>query len=110
DVLNGGAGRDRFVFAAHLSGDFAVIGDFKSGETLELDGDIFTGLGPGKLALAAFEVNTTGLATEAGIRIVYNSQTGALLYDGDGSGSEAAVQFATLSPAMLLSNGNILVF
>jgi Ca2+-binding RTX toxin-like protein len=65
-------------------------------DTILLDDAIFTALGsPGTLAAGAFKDGTA--ATDADDRIIYNSGTGALLYDADGVGGAAAVQFATLT-------------
>jgi Ca2+-binding RTX toxin-like protein len=47
------------------------------------------------LAAGAFKAGAA--ATDADDRIIYNAGTGALLYDGDGMGGTAAVQFATLT-------------
>jgi Ca2+-binding RTX toxin-like protein len=47
---------------------------------------------------------TVGAAvTTADQRIVYDQNTGALSYDADGSGSQAAVPFAKLSAGTYLS-------
>jgi len=42
-------------------------------------------------------------------RIIYNSDTGALSYDPDGTGSAAAVQFAELSTKLALTNLDFLI-
>ena len=42
-------------------------------------------------------------------RIVYDNTTGALLFDSDGVGGAAAVQFAELSTGLALTNLDFLV-
>jgi Ca2+-binding RTX toxin-like protein len=44
---------------------------------------------------AAFELGSA--ATNSFTRLLYNSASGALLYDQDGIGGTAAVQFASIS-------------
>ena len=59
------------------------------------DGRIsFDSLIDGVLASGAFNTGTE--ASEADDRIIFNTSTGALLYDADGVGGAAAIQFATL--------------
>ena len=111
DVLNGGAskdslwgglGDDTFLFKTALSpSNLETIMDFSVGvDTIMLENAIFKTLPAGALASTAFFVGAQ--AHDANDRIIYNSATGALLYDPDGTGSQAAVQFATVrnSPAL----------
>jgi hypothetical protein len=48
-------------------------------------------------------------AADAGDRIIYNSATGALLFDVDGVGGTVAVQFVTLDTGLVLSNADFTV-
>ena len=47
--------------------------------------------------------------TQANYRIVYNSATGALLFDADGVGGAAAIQFTTVSTRLAMSGGAFFV-
>ena len=57
---------------------------------------IFNKLAKGELSADNFAKNKKGVATDRDDYIIYNTRTGALLYDRDGKGGAAAVQFATL--------------
>ena len=88
---------------------FAVLGDQK---VAEADGELvavgwFTGLANGTLAADAFRIGAA--AADATDRIIYNSATGALLFDADGSGAGAAVQFATLDTGLAMTASEFFV-
>lgn len=119
DVLMGGAGNDAFVFNSVLgAGNVDVISDFTNSgntnnDTIRLENAVFTALTQtGTLAANAFTSNTTGLATAAAHRVIYNTTNGALNYDADGSaGGSQAQQFATLTTVTgtALSNNDFVV-
>ena len=64
-----------------------------STDVIALNGSVFTGLTGGTLDPAAFAL---GKANAPFAQVIYNPGNGALFFDADGSGSGAAVQFATL--------------
>ncbi|WP_262296934.1 hypothetical protein [Microvirga sesbaniae] len=104
DILTGGGGRDVFVFDSKLGktnpankkSNLDKIVDFSfTDDTIHLAKSIFSTIKKGALAKGAFHVGTA--AHDASDRIIYNKNTGALLYDKDGTGAKQAVQFATLA-------------
>ncbi len=109
DTLSGLGGSDAFVFSAALgSANIDRVTDFQSGiDRIHLDDAVFSGLPTGNLAAGAFVTGSQAL--DAGDRIIYDSTTGALLFDSDGTGSSGAVRFATLSAGLTLSNADFFV-
>lgn len=109
DALTGGAGTDTFAFSTALGAtNIDTIADFSMvDDTIQLASSIFTGLVAGGLSAAAFNIGAA--ASDATDRIIYNSVTGALLFDSDGTGASAAIQFATLSTGLALTNADFLV-
>lgn len=104
DVLTGGAGNDTFQFNTALSSATNVdtITDFANArgnnDVIELENAVFKKLAAtGVLNAGLFEANATGKATDANDHIVYETDTGKLFYDADGSGKGAAVLFAVLN-------------
>jgi Ca2+-binding RTX toxin-like protein len=112
DTLTGGTGSDVFLFDTALNtpnpaGAYYsplasgpdTITDFTVGtDEIQLSDEVFTALGaPGALAASQFVANTTGVATTATQRVIYNTASGALFYDADGSGAQhAGIQIALI--------------
>ena len=111
DTLSGGADADTFVFATSLSNaNVDLITDFSTvNDLIHLENLIFIGLPVGVLSAAAFQANTTGNSADASDRIIYNTESGRLYFDADGTGSIAAIAFAELQPHLALSNADFLV-
>ena len=65
------------------------------------------GLRPARLPAGAFRTGTS--AQDADDRIIYDPVSGALLFDADGNGAGAAVQFATLPSGTVLSASDFIV-
>lgn len=109
DQLTGGSGADTFHFTAPTNGEDTIT-DFSTsqGDRLLFSGTNFGDLDEGALSSRVFVANTTGLATTTRQRFVFNTTTGVLSYDADGSGSTAPVEIATLNITNL-SASNILV-
>ncbi len=109
DLLVGFGGADTFAFTSALgAGNVDQILDFASGtDKIALDNAVFTGLVDGPLPNGAFA--TGPAATELDDRIVYNSATGQLFFDADGSGGIAAVQFASVAPGTILAASDFTV-
>jgi cysteinyl-tRNA synthetase len=96
DTLYGGAGNDRFVIDT-LEGIDRIM-DFRLGDILQLDHNVFNFLNQGPLNPDAF-AHGTGLTSgvDADDRIIFDNSTGNLYYDADGAGAAAtAIQIATL--------------
>lgn len=113
DTLIGGLGNDNFVFNTYLSAtanvdritDFSVLYD-----TIRLENAVFTALtATGTLAAAAFVKNTTGLAMDASDRIIYETDTGKVFYDSNGSAAGGSVLIATLTANLAVTNADFYV-
>ncbi|WP_143541410.1 Ig-like domain-containing protein, partial [Rodentibacter genomosp. 1] len=84
DTLTGGEGSDTFVFQTALNGNVDTITDFGAGDKIALSSVIFTALKTGSIS----------------DHIKYDSESGKLFYDEDGSGIKDAVHFATLNKGL----------
>ena len=106
DTLSGGDGADKIHFDTALSAADNVdrIGGFSAADdTIMLDRAIFGGISAnGTLSSSAFAAGTA--AADADDRIVYDSATGRIFYDADGSGAGAALLFAQVSAGTALTN------
>ena len=110
DILTGGSGKDAFVFDTRPgAGNVDTILDFSvADDTIRLDNGVFTALAKtGALAAGGFY---KGLAAhDADDRILYDSASGALSYDADGTGGIAAVKFAQVAKDLKLTAADFLV-
>ena len=85
-----------------------MIADFKHNtDQIQLKKSIFKKLAKGDLSAKNF--SKKGRAMDKDDYIIYNSKTGALLYDKDGKGGVAAVQFANLEKKANLKAGDFFV-
>jgi len=106
DTLYGGLGADVFRIGSVLdAGD--VIADFETGtDTLLLFSPNFPEVDEGALPAQHFALDGPAAAVAT---FVFNTKTGVLSFDADGTGAGAAVTLATLN-VRTLSNTDILVF
>lgn len=110
DQLRGGSRADRFVIADPGKGA-DTIEDFssKQKDKVELLAKVFRGLKKGKLSNANFRANASGKALDRNDYVVFNTTTGALYYDRDGSGGAKAVKLAVLKNGAKLRNRDIVL-
>jgi cysteinyl-tRNA synthetase, unknown class len=110
DTLIGGSGADTFVFNASGSKNFDKITDFEHGiDHLALDHTVFGSAGSvGQLLDSAFWEGTR--AHDANDHIIYNSATGAVYFDPDGTGRAAQVQIAVVQLGVHLDHTDFSIF
>lgn len=107
DNLTGGAGADRFLIAGNgvdFFTDFNVVSD-----TVALENAFLTSLGANGLLGARFHKSSTGLAHDANDRIIYETDTGWLNYDSNGSAAGGAFHIAHLAPNLALTHADFVV-
>lgn len=114
DDLRGDSGRDTFVFDAALNSrtNVDVIRDFDVRfDRIQLDPSVFTSLKErGELLASHFRASTSGLPADRTDYILYETDTGKLFYDADGSGKKyGAVQIALLAGKPKLTADDFIV-
>ena len=115
DVLNGGAGSDQYVFAsAPGSANADMVQGFASGaDKIVLDNSVFAAVGgAGNFAAGDGRFNAGAGFTsgqDSNDRVIYNTSTGQLFYDADGSGSGGAQLIATLQGNPTISATDVAV-
>lgn len=110
DSLLGGSGADKFIFDARLGkGNVDRVDDFQPGkDKLLLDSDVFKGLSKGGLNAAKFHSGAgETTAHDRSDRIIYDTLSGKLYFDGDGTkAGKDPIHFATLKGAPLIDAGD----
>ncbi|MHC5770475.1 MAG: beta strand repeat-containing protein, partial [Nostoc sp.] len=109
DTLYGGAGTDTFAFDSYNQGINTIYDFNATNELIQVSAYYFyLGLSLGPLKASQFTIGTS--ATTTNQRFIYNSATGGLFFDFDGSASGfTQVQFAQLSTGLSLTNSNFVV-
>ncbi|OJF99247.1 hypothetical protein AX760_13625 [Pararhizobium antarcticum] len=106
DILTGGSGKDTFVFSTTLgTSNVDQITDFNvKDDTIQLENSVFKSLPTvGALTASQFVANKSGIATDKFDRIVYETDTGKVFYDADGSGAGKAIHFASIAAGLAIS-------
>ena len=113
DVLTGGSGSDAFRFTAAPNGSTNVdrIADFVAiDDTLQLENAVFAKLTTtGTLSAANFRSGVGAHALDSNDYVLYDTGTGKLYYDADGSGAGAAIQTAALTGMPTITNADIFI-
>jgi len=117
DTLIGGGGSDSFVFATvpSATANRDTIADFNvAADTIKLENGVFAAFAAQAantvIAPGAFWSNATGAAHDADDRIIYNSSTGVLSYDSNGSAAGGTIwEFAKITPGLALTNADFVV-
>ena len=110
DTLTGGLGRDTFEFDSALNAASNVddITDFVAGyDRIRLDDSVFTQLSGTTLNSSAFRAGAA--AADADDRVIFNSATGNLYYDADGTGAGSQVLFAHIDAGTALTYSDFLI-
>lgn len=97
DFLTGGTGADTFQFTDFGSRHFDTVTDFVRGtDKIQLDSTIFTQL-PDALTADILVVGTKAKAIDSADRLLFDTGSGTLSYDADGSGKGKAQVIAKLT-------------
>jgi Ca2+-binding RTX toxin-like protein len=110
DTLTGGVGNDIFQFnnVPNAVTNRDTITDFNvAADTFHLDNAVFGGLAAGALAAGAFHVGAAAAAADD--RIIYNSTTGALIFDSNGNAAGGSVHFATVGAGLGLGASDFFI-
>jgi hypothetical protein len=105
DRLTGGLDQDSFVFSTKLSTkNIDTIVDFETGQDkIFLQLSVFKSLDAGPLDEDAFTVSNAGRARDKQDHIIYDRNSGKLLYDADGKGGKDAIVFAKIGKGLDLT-------
>ena len=113
DTLTGGSGKDTFVFSSALNSstnvdtitDFSVVDDL-----IHLENAIFTAFTKnGAISSGNFLKSTSPAAKDSNDFLVYETDTGNLFYDANGSKSGGSIMIAHLDKSLALSYQDFLI-
>ena len=110
DQILTGSGFDTILFNAPLGlANFDRVLDFAPVfDTMQLENSVFVGLTAGAF-LPATDFHIGAAAADASDRIIYNSATGNLFFDADGTGAIGQVLFADLASGLAMTASDFFV-
>jgi serralysin len=113
DTLTGGSGKDTFLFSSALNSstnidtitDFSVVDDL-----IQLENAIFTAFTKnGAISSGNFLKSTSPTAKDSNDFLIYETDTGNLFYDANGSKSGGSIMIAHLDKSLALSYQDFLI-
>lgn len=112
DVLTGGSGRDSFVFTfAPTAGEFDRITDFTVGKDLVgFSRSAFGEIGSDDGVIDSLAFGVGPVATSASHRVLYDTASGIIYYDPDGTGTASAVAVAGVTAGTSLGADDFFLF
>ncbi len=109
DTMTGGLGADVFRYLSSAEGNDSIT-DFLAGvDKLQVVGTGFAGLTAGALNAGNFVGGAAAVASSASAQFLYNTATGQLSFDADGTGSGVAVNIVTLVGSPAITAADIVV-
>jgi len=111
DSLTGGAGNDKFLFSFPDDGTDTITDFNVTFDQIRAAGINFGGLLPGTLPLPNFLSGPgANVPSNPNHRFIYDTTTGELRFDPDGTGPQPTVLLAVLTGNPALANTNIVIF
>ena len=104
DILTGGTGEDSFVFNSPNEGVDTITDFSVEDDTLVFSAAGFDGLTAGMVISEMFTVGTAATSNEH--RFIYNSGSGDLFYDSDGTGDNNQLKLASLTTGLALTSND----
>jgi Ca2+-binding RTX toxin-like protein len=110
DNLTGGKGRDAFVFDTKPSkSNIDKVQDFSvKDDVIQLSRIAFSKVGKAGW-LSSGAIHKGAAAHDKSDRIIYDSSKGAVYYDADGIGSKAAIQIASISKGLKMTQKDFFI-
>jgi Ca2+-binding RTX toxin-like protein len=99
DYLTGGSGADLFVFdTVPIIGHADIMTDFNAADdTIQLNAEIFTQfISVGRLSINQFVSGANAVALDGDNYLIYDTSSGKLYYDEDGSGNAIQQEIVSL--------------
>jgi len=109
DTMTGGAGADLFRYTNSNQGADSITDFTASVDKIQVVGSAFGSLPAGALQANKLVANGNPMANQAAAQFLYNTSTGMLAFDADGTGGAVAINIVTLLGQPLLSAADIQV-